>query len=53
MKTFQSAIMELVEGGILLQQAIRGEATPLVRLMIPVATIKEVLGQDKMLHDMI
>lgn len=53
LKTFQSAIMELVEGGILLQQAIRGEATPLVRLMIPVATIKEVLGQDKMLHDMI
>lgn len=53
LSTFKSAIMELVEGGVLLQQAIRGEATPLVRLMIPVTVIKDALAKDRMLQDMI
>lgn len=50
---FQSAVMELVESGIIVQQAIKGEASPRVRLMVPVESIKEHFENDAELKGMI
>lgn len=50
---FQTATMELVESGIIMQQAIKGEASPIVRLMVPVESIKDYLENDTELKGMI
>lgn len=50
---FQHAILELIDGGIIVSQAIKGEATPNVRLMASAAAIKELLEPDPLLKGMV
>lgn len=51
--TFRHGVNELVESGLLVQQAIRGEATQNVRLMVPANVIKEQLEKDPLVEGIV
>lgn len=51
--TFRHGVNELVESGLLVQQAIRGEATQNVRLMVPANIIKEQLEKDPLVEGLV
>lgn len=46
LKGFQAVINELVEAGVVVRQAIQGEATPKIRLLIPQEVLKDALEAD-------
>ena len=50
---FQHAIVELIDAGIIMSQAIKGEATVNLRLMTPANILKDALQNDRTVKGMI